>query len=76
MKNDTDRLWKHYDGVFRTLSKKCPKIMMSHFLPLEFEMPERYRSDPCSNFFISTEHLTSKIWMTEAFGWLGIRILQ
>ena len=25
--------------------------MMSHFLPLEFEMPERYRNDPCSNFF-------------------------
>jgi hypothetical protein len=25
--------------------------MMSHFLPLEFEMAERYRQDPCSNFF-------------------------
>ena len=51
MKNNTGHLWKHYDGVFRTLSKKYPKIMMSHFLPLEFEMPERYRNDPCSNFF-------------------------
>ncbi len=51
MKNDSGRLWKHYDSVFRTLSLKRPKIMMSHFLPLEFEMPERYRSDPYSNFF-------------------------
>ena len=51
MKNDSGRLWKHYDSVFRTLSLKQPKIMMSHFLPLEFEMPERYRNDPCSNFF-------------------------
>lgn len=51
MKNDSGRLWKHYDSVFRTLSLKRPKIMMSHFLPLEFEMPQRYRNDPCSNFF-------------------------
>ena len=51
MKNDSGRLWKHYDSVFRTLSLKRPKIMMSHFLPLEFEMPERYRNDPYSNFF-------------------------
>ncbi len=51
MKNDCGRLWKHYDSVFRTLSLKRPKIMMSHFLPIEFEMPDRYRNDPCSNFF-------------------------
>lgn len=51
MKNDTSRLWKHYDGVFRKLAARCPKIMMSHFLPLEFEMAARYKQDPCSNFF-------------------------
>ena len=51
MKNDSGQLWKHYDSIFRTLSLKRPKIMMSHFLPLEFEMPKRYRNDPCSNFF-------------------------
>ena len=51
MKNNTSHLWKHYDKVFRNLSKQRPKIMMSHFLPLEFGMSERYRNDPCSNFF-------------------------
>jgi hypothetical protein len=33
------------------LTAQRPKIMMSHFLPLEFEMSERYRQDPYSNFF-------------------------
>ena len=51
MKNDTGRLWRHYNRAMRTLTTQRPKIMMTHFLPLEFEMPERYRNDPCSNFF-------------------------
>ena len=51
MQNNADKLWRHYDSVFRKLTARRPKIMMSHFLPLEFEMPERYRQDPCSNFF-------------------------
>lgn len=51
MENNTNKLWRHYDRAFRTLSAKHPKIMMSHFLPLEFDMPERYEQDPCSNFF-------------------------
>jgi hypothetical protein len=51
MQNDTGKLWRHYDRAFRELTAQRPKIMMSHFLPLEFEMAERYRQDPCSNFF-------------------------
>lgn len=51
MKNDTGRLWRHYNRAMRALTTQRPKIMMTHFLPLEFEMPERYRNDPCSNFF-------------------------
>ncbi len=51
MENNTNRLWRHYDSVFRKLAAQRPKIMMSHFLPLEFNMPERYKQDPCSNFF-------------------------
>lgn len=51
MQNNTGKLWRHYDRAFRTLSAKRPKIMMSHFLPLEFDMPKRYKQDPCSNFF-------------------------
>ena len=51
MKNDAGRLWRHYNRAMRTLTTQRPKIMMTHFLPLEFEMPERYRNDPCSNFF-------------------------
>ena len=49
--NDADKLWRHYDSVFRKLTALRPKIMMSHFLPLEFGMAERYKQDPCSNFF-------------------------
>ena len=51
MQNNTDKLWRHYDRVFRNLTAKHPKITMSHFLPLEFDMAERYRQDPYSNFF-------------------------
>ena len=51
MQNNTDKLWRHYDRAFRKLTAQRPKIMMSHFLPLEFEMAERYKHDPCSNFF-------------------------
>jgi hypothetical protein len=51
MRNNPKRLWEHYDVVLRELSLKKPKIMMSHFLPLEFGMAERYVHDPCSNFF-------------------------
>ena len=51
MKNDSGRLWRHYNRAMRALTTQRPKIMMTHFLPLEFEMPERYRNDPCSNFF-------------------------
>ena len=49
--NNADKLWRHYDIAFRELTARRPKIMMSHFLPLEFGMPERYQQDPCSNFF-------------------------
>jgi hypothetical protein len=49
--NNADKLWRHYDIAFRELAARRPKIMMSHFLPLEFGMPERYQQDPCSNFF-------------------------
>ncbi len=51
MQNNADKLWRHYDRAFRELTAQRPKIMMSHFLPLEFEMAERYKQDPCSNFF-------------------------
>ncbi|WP_173467324.1 metallophosphoesterase [Fibrobacter succinogenes] len=51
MQNNTDKLWRHYDRAFRELTAQRPKIMMSHFLPLEFEMVERYKHDPYSNFF-------------------------
>lgn len=51
MQNNADKLWRHYDIVFRELTAQCPKIMMSHFLPLEFGMSERYKQDSCSNFF-------------------------
>lgn len=51
MQNDTGKLWRHYDRALRELTAQRPKIMMSHFLPLEFEMSERYRQDPYSNFF-------------------------
>ena len=51
MQNNADKLWRHYDRTFRELTVQRPKIMMSHFLPLEFGMSERYKQDPCSNFF-------------------------
>lgn len=69
MQNNTDKLWRHYNRAFRELTARRPKIMMSHFLPLEFEMAERYKHDPYSNFFFtSTMPNTSKIWMMEVYG--------
>ena len=35
-----------------TFHRKHPRFkLLTHFLPLEFEIPERYRNDPCSNLF-------------------------
>ena len=49
--NNPVRLWEYYDTVLKELSERKPKIMMTHFLPLEFGMAERYKRDPYSNFF-------------------------
>lgn len=49
--NDLDSLWNHYETVMKNLTLEKPKVMMTHFLPMEFGMAERYLSDPCSSFF-------------------------
>lgn len=49
--NDPDALWQHYDQAMLSLTQQQPSIMMTHFLPLEFGMAERYKHDECSNFF-------------------------
>ena len=49
--NDPDALWEHYSGVMMNLTAARPKVMMTHFLPLEFDMAQRYRDDPCSAYF-------------------------
>lgn len=51
MDNDPDRLWEHYRDALSNVALQRPKIMMSHFLPVEFGMAERFVHDPHSTFF-------------------------
>lgn len=49
--NDTEALWNHYAGIMDSLTAARPKVMMSHFLPMEFGMAEMYLKDPLSTYF-------------------------
>lgn len=49
--NDVDALWAYYSSAMESLTVQKPKIMMTHFLPMEFGMAERYLSNPNSTYF-------------------------
>ncbi|MCQ2106593.1 MAG: metallophosphoesterase [Fibrobacter sp.] len=49
--NDTDALWAHYKAVMNDLTAARPKVMMTHFLPMEFGMAEMYLTNPNSTYF-------------------------
>lgn len=49
--NDTAALWDYYRGVMLELTAARPKVMMSHFLPMEFGMAEMYLANPNSTYF-------------------------
>lgn len=49
--NNPAALWAYYDGVMDSLTRKNLKVMMTHFLPLEFGMSKDYERDANSNFF-------------------------
>lgn len=51
MDNDTAALWDYYRGVMLELTAARPKVMMSHFLPMEFGMAEMYLANPNSTYF-------------------------
>lgn len=49
--NNPDAIWAHYDIMMDSLTKLNPRIMMTHFLPLEIGMSKEYEHDENSNFF-------------------------
>lgn len=49
--NDTAALWAYYKGVMRDLTVGRPKVMMTHFLPMEFGMAEMYLTNANSTYF-------------------------
>lgn len=49
--NDTFALWRHYDSIMNSLTLQKPKVMMTHFLPIEFGMARCFGNDPCSTYF-------------------------
>ncbi|SHK96308.1 metallophosphoesterase [Fibrobacter sp. UWEL] len=49
--NDVAALWAHYKSVMNDLTAARPKIMMTHFLPMEFGMAEMYLTNPNSTYF-------------------------
>lgn len=51
MHNEFQKIWDHYDKTMMTLVKKHPKIMMTHFCPIELGMKREYENDICSSFF-------------------------
>lgn len=49
--NDVAALWAHYKDVMNNLTADRPKVMMTHFLPMEFGMAEMYLANPNSTYF-------------------------
>lgn len=49
--NDPDALWTYYKDVMKNLTAARPKVMMTHFLPMEFGMAEMYLSNANSTYF-------------------------
>lgn len=49
--NDTEALWDYYRQMMVELTRRKPRIMMTHFLPLEMGMGHQFVHDPSSCFF-------------------------
>jgi hypothetical protein len=49
--NDTNFLHSYFKNKLDVISKSEADIIMTHYIPLEFGIPEHYKKDSCTNFF-------------------------
>lgn len=50
-KQNPSEIWKHYDKMMTALVSKPPKIMMTHFAPIEVGINFEYRLSPLNTYF-------------------------
>jgi len=56
MNNDFDKIWKHYDNKMMDIVKQKPKVMVTHFCPLELGVKDIYKNDMATAFFYFEGH--------------------
>lgn len=51
MHNTFSKIWDYYDKMMMSIVKKNPKVMMTHFCPIEMGIKDEYKNDMATAFF-------------------------